>query len=195
MDTSEKLDGEMEFLGLWVTGNPLNDYNLTGYSTCNIEEGKATIAGIVSGLNTLQRKSDGLIVGMKFTLTDKDSGKISVVIFNKNYEEVKDILQDGAVLAVEGKVKDDPDWGKQMTAYSVAPIVKKDSYILFTVKDYEEKARLYDLLQGYKDIAGCCILIFNEMMQETQSASFRVSKDILNRQAVKARMLPMAMAG
>ena len=46
-----------------------------------------------------------------------------------------------------------------------------------------------------KDVSGCCILIFNEMMQETQSASFRVNKDILNRQSVKARMLPMAMAG
>lgn len=159
------------------------------------KEGKATVAGIVSGLKTMQRKSDGSVVGMKFTLTDKDSGKISVVIFNKNYEEVKDILKDGAVLAVEGKIQDDPDWGKQMTSYSVAPIAKKDTYILFTVKDYEEKAKLYDLLQGYKDVSGCCILIFNEMMQETQSASFRVNKDILNRQSVKARMLPMAMAG
>lgn len=195
METSEKLDGEMEFLGLWVSGNPLDDYNLTGYSTCDVEEGKATVAGIVSGLKTMQRKSDGSVVGMKFTLTDKDSGKISVVIFNKNYEEVKDILKDGAVLAVEGKIQDDPDWGKQMTSYSVAPIAKKDTYILFTVKDYEEKAKLYDLLQGYKDVSGCCILIFNEMMQETQSASFRVNKDILNRQSVKARMLPMAMAG
>ena len=105
------------------------------------------------------------------------------------------LSKDGAVLAVEGKIQDDPDWGKQMTSYSVAPIAKKDTYILFTVKDYEEKAKLYDLLQGYKDVSGCCILIFNEMMQETQSASFRVNKDILNRQSVKARMLPMAMAG
>lgn len=64
-------------------------------------------------------------MGMKFTLTDKDSGKISVVIFNKNYEEVKDILKDGAVLAVEGKIQDDPDWGKQMTSYSVEPIAKR----------------------------------------------------------------------
>ncbi|MER8207485.1 hypothetical protein, partial [Acinetobacter baumannii] len=39
METSEKLDGEMEFLGLWVSGNPLDDYNLTGYSTCDVEEG------------------------------------------------------------------------------------------------------------------------------------------------------------
>lgn len=94
METSEKLDGEMEFLGLWVSGNPLDDYNLTGYSTCRGGRGESRrLLGIVSGLKTMQRKSDGSVVGMKFTLTDKDSGKISVVIFNKNYEEVKDILK------------------------------------------------------------------------------------------------------
>lgn len=193
METTEKLDGEMEFLGLWVSGNPLDDYDLDQYATCDSEEGKVTIAGIVSGLKPMIKKADGSMIGMKFVLTDKVSGSISVTVFNRNYETMKEILVDGSVLAIEGEIKDDPDWGRQMTGWSASAVNKKKSYILFTVSDYEEKANLYDLLLGYKDDNGCNFLIFNEMMKETQSAKFCVSKEILNRQAVRARMLSAAM--
>lgn len=111
----EMLDWEKELVGLYVTSHPLDrvlDYIQSPYNNIiqsaeikdqgdALHEKPARLVGLVEGMRELITKRGEMMCIV--TLEDLQ-GQIDAVIFPRTWAEVKDRVEDGAVLQVTGKV-------------------------------------------------------------------------------------------
>ena len=137
MDEDERLRGEKDTLGLYLTGHPIARYReelrcLTG----------TTLQGLASQLesrpdngNARRRRQDtvriaGLVVGLRLRNTqngrmaivtlDDQTGRAEVVLFNEDYREYQERLVTDTLIVVEGTVAlDDYAGGVRMRAQRV----------------------------------------------------------------------------
>ena len=110
--TRERLRGEKDTLGLYLTGHPIDDYlpELANF-TIRIRDlrpggrdKKFKTAGLVVGMRTMVGKRGGR---MAFLTIDDRSGRIEVRIFSDTYDEYRDRLANDRVLVLEGTVAED----------------------------------------------------------------------------------------
>jgi len=105
-----KLEQEKEFLGIYVSGHPLDDYKkkikkLTNAS-CNImneDSYNICLAGRIIEIHQHYTKNNNLMAFI--TLEDWDSS-IDVVVFPEIFKNYKKILKDGNIILVAGKKSD-----------------------------------------------------------------------------------------
>ena len=109
--TKQRLEGEKETLGLYVTGHPIDDYEseLRAFVPNRIIDLKAdrhnqTIAGLVVNLRTMKNKRGD---NMAFVLLDDRSARIEVTLFADAYSEHREKLVKDAILVIEGQVSFD----------------------------------------------------------------------------------------
>ena len=110
IDLVAKLEQEKEFLGIYVSGHPLDDYEnkilkLTN-ATCHIEENGADnlcFAGRIIEVHQHYTKNNNLMAFL--TVEDWDT-TIDVVVFPRTYENFKNILIKGKVIMIVGKRSD-----------------------------------------------------------------------------------------
>jgi len=107
----ERLEGEKETLGLYLTGHPIDDYlgELRRFLKCPIAElrgdrGVQVIAGLVVSMRTMRSKRGDTLA---FIVLDDRSARIEVSVFGDVYEPSKHKLFKDAVLVVEGEVQID----------------------------------------------------------------------------------------
>ena len=113
----EKLGGEKDTLGLYVTGHPIDEYEkeLRQFVRSRIVDLKAdfnhqTIAGLVVDLRTMKNKRGDT---MAFLTLDDRSARIEISLFSEAFEEAREKISKGAILVVEGKVSFD-DYSGQL---------------------------------------------------------------------------------
>ncbi|MEL6904709.1 MAG: DNA polymerase III subunit alpha, partial [Planctomycetota bacterium] len=117
---AETLSMEHEVLGFYLSGHPLEERAglVSLLSSCPIKRlpdllqsgGQVRIAGLVLQKAELVVKS-GRMAGSKmcrFRLEDL-SGSVSVTCFPRTYLEVRDLIEDGAVLLCTGKLEEGSD--------------------------------------------------------------------------------------
>ncbi len=110
----ERLQGEKETLGLYLTGHPIDQYleELSNFTSSRINDVKpgnsrdsrTVIAGLVIAMRVMRNKRGDRMCFM--TLDDK-SGRLEVSVFADTYEQYKDLILKDAVLVVEGEVSND----------------------------------------------------------------------------------------
>ncbi|PIE40709.1 MAG: DNA polymerase III subunit alpha, partial [Gammaproteobacteria bacterium] len=109
----ERLNGEKETLGLYLTGHPIDQYldELGNFITCRINDvkpagrdHKTVIAGLVLAMRVMRNKRGER---MCFITLDDKSGRMEVSVFSDVYEQYKDLLIKDAVLVIEGEVSED----------------------------------------------------------------------------------------
>ena len=107
----ERLQGEQDTLGLFVTGHPFDEYEKeirTFVSTklSNLQESKnpQKLAGLVVDLRLTKTKSGKTLAIV--TLDDR-SGRAEVVFYSDAYDEVRDSIEKDKVLVVEAVVSFD----------------------------------------------------------------------------------------
>jgi DNA polymerase III subunit alpha len=111
----ERLRYEKESLGLYLTGNPLSEYQdalsrLTTHSIAGLREGAegtVTVGGVVSGFNRVKIKSGpnaGRFMG-RFVLEDLE-GSLPVTLFANQLQQFGGVVADEAVVLVKGQVRD-----------------------------------------------------------------------------------------
>ena len=119
---AEVLALEHEVLGFYLSGHPLEERAglVSLLSSCPIRNldklsqnggGEVRIAGLVLQKAELVVKSDedGINAKMcRFRLEDL-SGSVSVTCFPRTYADARDIIEDGAVLLVKGKLEEGSD--------------------------------------------------------------------------------------
>ena len=117
MTAKEKLGGEKETLGLYVTGHPIDEYEkeLRQFVRNRIVDLKAdfnhqTIAGLVVDLRTMKNKRGET---MAFLTLDDRSARIEISLFSEAFEQAREKISKGAILVVEGKVSFD-DYSGQL---------------------------------------------------------------------------------
>jgi DNA polymerase-3 subunit alpha len=108
----ERLQGEKETLGFYLTGHPLDRYlsELNHITTCRIvelnpsETKNARIAGIVTNVRTRQTKR-GDRIGI-FTLHD-GTHPVEIVCFSEPFQKYRHLLNEDQLVIVDGEVSHD----------------------------------------------------------------------------------------
>lgn len=120
----ERLNGEKETLGLYLTGHPVDEYidELAFFVPDRISHLKPArepqlVAGLVLGLRVMKNKKGET---MAFVVLDDRSGRLEVAIFADKYREYRDKIVKDALLVIEGVVsEDDYSGGLKMRAEAV----------------------------------------------------------------------------
>jgi DNA polymerase-3 subunit alpha len=108
----ERLNGELETLGLYLTGHPIDEYEveLKNFISKKISEVAPARGSIqkIAGLIVEQRvmktkKGDNLC----FVTLDDRSARIEVTLFGDVYEQFRDIIKKDTVVIMEGEVSND----------------------------------------------------------------------------------------
>lgn len=123
----ERLQGEQDTLGLYVTGHPFDEYadevrRFVSTPLKNIQENKAPqkLAGLVVDVRLKKTKRGD---DMGFITLDDRSGRMEVALFADVYAQVKDIIAKDKVLVVEAIVSyDDYSGGLKATGRGVIEI-------------------------------------------------------------------------
>jgi len=110
--TRERLGGEKDTLGLYLTGHPVEDYleELSHFAMRirDLRPGgrdkKFITAGLVIGLRTMVGKRGGR---MAFLTLDDRSARIEVRVFSDTYDEYRSLLAKDRLLVLEGAVAED----------------------------------------------------------------------------------------
>lgn len=124
----ERLGGEKDTLGLYLTGHPIDQYeaDISHFISRKIvdlqaQKGeKLVIAGLVVAMRTMKTKKGSTIC---FLSLDDRSARIEVSLFSKTYELYKDRLVKDQLLVIEGEAAhDDFSGGLKFSADKVFDI-------------------------------------------------------------------------
>jgi DNA polymerase-3 subunit alpha len=123
----ERLNGEKETLGLYLTGHPIDEYEQeikhlvsSRISHLTPEKKSRKVAGLVVAMRVMKTKRGDT---MGFITLDDRTGRIEVAIFADTYNEYRDKLIKDALLIVEGQVShDDYSGGLKMRADAVVAL-------------------------------------------------------------------------
>ncbi|MFT5083224.1 MAG: DNA polymerase-3 subunit alpha [Lentisphaeria bacterium] len=142
----QRLNGEKETLGLYLTGHPIDEYDnelthLVSSRIVNVrgDKNKQTIAGLVVAFRLMKTKKGD---NMAFITLDDRTGRIEVAIFSDTYNEHRDRLLKDAMLVIEGQISnDDFSGGLKMRADNVIDLseARIDSVKGLTISLINEK--------------------------------------------------------
>jgi DNA polymerase-3 subunit alpha len=126
---AERLRGEKETLGLYLTGHPLDEYGgelelLVPQRIAGLRAGREAqrVMGLVVGMRTMKtRRGDA----MCFITLDDRSARIEVALFAELYREHRDKIGRDAILVVTGQAsEDDYTGGLKMRADTIQTLVE-----------------------------------------------------------------------
>ncbi len=107
----ERLSGEKDTLGLYLTGHPIQEYlpelrNFAKGNIANLRAGKRNqiLAGLVVSMRTMRNKRGGM---MGFAVLDDRSGRIEASLFSDVFEKEQHKLCEDAIVVLEGDVQQD----------------------------------------------------------------------------------------
>jgi DNA polymerase-3 subunit alpha len=111
IDLDIKLDQEKEYLGIYVSGHPLDEYKeklikLTN-ATCNSSVNRKKIlclAGRITEVHQHYTKNNNLMAFV--TIEDWDTSN-DIIVFPDTYDNFKDVLIKGKVILIIGRLSDD----------------------------------------------------------------------------------------
>ncbi len=124
----EKLAGEKELLGFWVTGHPLDRYSdkvaeLATHDSSNLEglakNAEVMLCGVLTGI-TRKRNREGK-PWCAMTLEDR-SGSVEALLFATNYERLaKEVMEDQAVM-IRGLVLPEENTAPKISVQDIVPL-------------------------------------------------------------------------
>lgn len=113
----ERLEGERDTLGLYLTGHPIDEYHrelkyLVSNRIADLKPEKSTqrIAGLVVAMRVMKTKRGDT---MAFVSLDDRSGRIEIALFADTYNNYRDKVVKDALLVIEGQVSHD-DYSGQL---------------------------------------------------------------------------------
>jgi DNA polymerase-3 subunit alpha len=124
----ERLNGEKDTLGLYVTGHPIDEYEseLKHFVSRKLQElqparGRAQkMAGLVVDLRVKKTKRGE---NLCFVTLDDRSARIDVSLFGETYDEARRLIQKDQVIVVEGEVaQDDYNGGLKVRGQQVLSV-------------------------------------------------------------------------
>ena len=110
LEKRERLDGERESLGLYLTGHPIEEYLDEIRSFCNasisrLKAGRGQlVAGLVVSFRTMRSRRGG---SMGFAVIDDRSGRIEASLFTDVFEAAHQKVRKDSILVLEGEVQED----------------------------------------------------------------------------------------
>ena len=123
----ERLQGEKDTLGLYLTGHPIDEYDaelnhLVSSRIADLNPGKEaqTVAGLVVAMRMMKTKRGD---SMAFVTLDDRTGRIEVAVFSDTFNDTRELLLKDALLVITGQVShDDYSGSLKMRADSIRPL-------------------------------------------------------------------------
>jgi DNA polymerase-3 subunit alpha len=124
LNLKQRLQGEKDTLGLYVTGHPIDDYDpeLSQFMRTRLDNVYAKredqwLAGMVVASRTMKTKRGKTIA---FLTLDDRRARIEVALFGDSFEKYRDIIHNDRLLIVKGEVsEDDYSGGLKVSAKEV----------------------------------------------------------------------------
>lgn len=176
-----KTSYETKYLGMWMSGSPLDDYDLTLEKYQSLEDvgfgDSFTTIGVVSEYRKIKTKNNDDMCF--FELLDKDSKNIPAVVFPKVFDKIPEI-EDNMVIEVTGVLGERDDEPQ----IEITKIVLADNKSEILTIDATNTKLFVDviipLLKEYSSDSGyetkvCCVA------GEMRSVRGKVNKDIVSK--------------
>ena len=124
----DRLQGEWDTLGLYLTGHPIEEYagELSNFISCRLKALQPSrsvqiVAGLVLDIRTI-KTSRGV---MGVMIIDDDSARIDVTIFSEQYAACRDKISKGSMVVVNGVLSEDEySGGLKMRAQEVRTVIE-----------------------------------------------------------------------
>jgi DNA polymerase-3 subunit alpha len=125
---AEKLAGEKEILGFYITGHPLDQYmdkvrELATHQTSTLEglakSTEVALCGILTGINRRRNKEAKLWASM--TLEDLE-GSIEAMVFSTQYERLNPVLNEDQAMLVRGLVLPEENAPPKISIQDIVPL-------------------------------------------------------------------------
>ena len=169
LSVRERLNGEKETLGLYLTGHPIDEYEdelkvMLPQRIVNLRPGKdaETISGMVVGMRIMKNKRGD---SFAFLTLDDKSGRIELSVWADKYNAYREILAKDALLVVKGAVSEDSfTGGLKMVAESIQSIYEARCSKLrrlelnITAGSDDWVEQVHTTLSGFKD-GNCAVTV------------------------------------
>jgi DNA polymerase-3 subunit alpha len=127
LSVKDRLNGEKDTLGLYLTGHPIDEYEselkkMFPHRIANLRSGKdsLTISGMIVAMRILKNKRGD---NFAFLTLDDKSGRIEISVWAEKFNAYRDILVKDALLVIKGVIsEDDFTGGLKMVAESIQSI-------------------------------------------------------------------------
>jgi DNA polymerase-3 subunit alpha len=125
---AERLAGEKEVLGFYVTGHPLAKYmtrlaGITRHDSSSLEEleheSSVTLAGILTGLRVRPSKKGDLWASG--TLEDH-RGSVDLLVFPQAYQQLQGVLKPDTALLIKGRVRHEENQRPKVAVSEARPL-------------------------------------------------------------------------
>ncbi|WP_018415843.1 DNA polymerase III subunit alpha [Teredinibacter turnerae] len=184
----ERLNGEKETLGLYLTGHPIDEYDkeLSNFVSSRIfhlkaEKNKQTVAGLVVAFRVMKTKRGD---NMAFVTLDDRTGRIEVAVFSDTYSENREKLVKDALLVITGQVSfDDYSGGLKMRADEITDLNEARQASVRAIKlrwrsealplDYEKQFR--ELVKSHSGAGNCALIV--DYQKAGVSATYTLSQE------------------
>ncbi|HTV54404.1 MAG TPA: DNA polymerase III subunit alpha [Terriglobia bacterium] len=156
---TEKLAGEKEVLGFYVTGHPLEKYrealsSMTKFDTSSLDEieqdAQISLAGILTGYRIRKSKKGDLWASG--TLEDVQ-GSVELLVFPQAFQQIQSVLKPDAALLVRGRMRHEENARPKIVVSEAQPLeaaVKRTKPQLLIRMDLREAPQ--KLLDGLQDL-------------------------------------------
>lgn len=213
----QRLDGEKELLGFYVTGHPVDEYEMDLRAFRNLDIGEAgeeahdapvRVAGVLCSKDVRLTKDQRPYA--RIMLEDR-TGRMEVTLFNELYQKNGNYLEIGAPLVIAGFIDRSMEDGAKMLAQHVTPLDEacesliREVYVTF--ERSECLAERFDELQqtalAHHGVKPLCLQIIGEkggsaVIEAAEEFAVQSSLKVLQElrlkfgmQAVKLRVKPM----
>ena len=185
----ERLGGEKDTLGLYLTGHPIDEYedelkHMFPQRIVDLrsDKEKSTIYGMVVGMRVLKNKRGD---SFAFITLDDKSGRLELSVWAEQFDIYRNILSKDALLVVKGEVSEDSyTGGLKMVAESIQSIYEARCSKLEKLRISVTKADIgngwvgdfQSSLNDYKD--GSCPVVL-DYAHPTASGQFTLGKQWL----------------
>ena len=127
LSVKDRLNGEKDTLGLYLTGHPIDEYEselkkMFPHRIANLRSGKdsLSISGMILAMRILKNKRGD---NFAFLTLDDKSGRIEISVWAEKFNAYRDILVKDALLVIKGVIsEDDFTGGLKMVAESIQSI-------------------------------------------------------------------------
>jgi len=127
LSVKDRLNGEKDTLGLYLTGHPIDEYEdelkqMVSNRIVDLRPGKesSAVSGMVVGMRIMKNKRGE---SFAFLTLDDKSGRIELSVWAEKFNAYREILVKDALLVVQGNVSEDSfTGGLKMVAESIQSI-------------------------------------------------------------------------
>ena len=199
-EKEEILGFEKEVLGVYISGHPLEEYvatlekNITR-TTADFEvvdgetepkvkdQERAVIGGMITGRTVKATRTNNM---MAFLTVEDLYGTVEVIVFPRDYEKYRTLLEEDAKVFIQGRVTVEEDKPAKLICSGVVPFdaVEKELWIQFLTRaDYEEAEQtLFAILGNYDGTENVYIYLSKDRARKLlpKSRCTKVCKELLS---------------